>query len=64
MVTTFLPLIIISLLGRAVNSGASDGIWSKFKLIQAFINGQVTCKNQEDPFQNEDATAVTTFLPL
>ena len=30
-----------------------DGIWPKFKLIQAFIVVLVTCKNEVDPFKNE-----------
>ena len=31
------------------NSEVSDGILPKFKLIQAFMVGLVTCKNKEDP---------------
>ena len=36
----------------AANSEVSDGILPKFKLIQAFIVGLVTCKN-EDPSKND-----------
>ena len=39
-------------------------ILPKFKLIQAFVVGLVTCKNQEDPSKNEGTRVVTTFLPL
>ena len=28
----------------------------KFKLIQAFINDLVTCKNEEGPFKNDDVS--------
>ena len=35
---------------RAANSVVGDGIWQKFKLIQAFIVVLVTCKNDVDPF--------------
>ena len=33
-------------------------------VIQAFVDGLVTCKNDEDPFKNEGTRVVTTFLPL
>ena len=36
----------------------------KFKLIQAVMVVLVTCKTEEDPFKNEDARVVTTFLQL
>ena len=42
----------------------SDGILPKFKLIQAFIVVQVTCKNEEDPIKNEGARVLTRFPPL
>ena len=45
-------------------SYVSDGILLKFKPIQAFIADLVTCKNKEDPFENEGTRVVTTFLPL
>ena len=49
---------------RAANSVIGDGIWQKFKLIQAFAVVTVTCKNDEDPFKNESTGVLTTFLPL
>ena len=49
---------------RAVNSVANGWMWPKIKLIQPFMGVLVTCKNEEDPFKNEDATVVTTDLPL
>ena len=30
------------------NSGVIIGIWRKFELIQAFMHGLVTCKNEDD----------------
>ena len=39
-------------------------MWRKIKIIQAFIEVLVTCKNEEDPFKNEGARVVTTDLPL
>ena len=38
---------------RAANSKVGDGILPKFKIIQAFIVGLVTCKNEEDTIKNE-----------
>ena len=32
--------------------------------IQAFMVDLVTCKNEEDPLENEGTRVVTTFLPL
>ena len=55
-------LIFLTL--KAANSEASDGIFPKFKPIQAFIVGLVICKNEEDPSKNEGTRVVTTFLPL
>ena len=49
---------------RAANSEGSDGILSLFKLIQAFIVGLVSCKDEVDPSKNEGTRVVTTFLPL
>ena len=49
---------------RAANSVVSDGILTKFKLIQVFIVVLVTCKNEEDSSKIEGTTVVTTFLPL
>ena len=36
----------------------------KFELIQAFMHVLVTCKNEEDPINNEGARVFTRFLPL
>ena len=36
----------------------------KFKLIQAFMNVLLTCKNAEDPIKNEGARVLTRFLLL
>ena len=49
---------------RAANSIKGDGIWQKFKLIQAFVGVFITCKKEEDPSNNEGTRVVTTFLPL
>ena len=49
---------------RAANSIIGDGIWQKFKLIQAFMVALVNCKNEEDPIKYEGAGVATTFLPL
>ena len=49
---------------KAANSVVSDGIWQKFKLIQAFIDALDTCKNDEDSSKNESTRLLTTFLPL
>ena len=49
---------------RATNSEVSDGILPKFKPIQAFMVGLVTCKNEEDPSKKEGTRVVTTFLLL
>ena len=49
---------------RAANSEVNDGILPKFKHIQAFMADPVTCKNEEDPLENEGTRVVTTFLPL
>ena len=48
---------------RAANSEVSDGILPKFKPNQAFMADLVTCKNKEDPLENEGTRVVTTFLP-
>ena len=49
---------------RAAYSEVNDGILPKFKLIQAFMVGLFTCKNEEDPSKNDCTRVVTTFLPL
>ena len=46
---------------RAANSEVSDGILTKFELIQAFIVVLVTCKNEEDPIKNEGAVCLQDF---
>ena len=48
----------------AANLVVGDGIWQKFKLIQAFIVVLFTCKNDEDQFKNESTRVLTTFLQL
>ena len=35
-----------------------------FKPIQALMVDLVTCKNEEDPLENEGTRVVTMFLPL
>ena len=46
------------------NSEVSDGTLPKFQPIQAFMADLVTCKNEEDPLENEGTRVVTTFLLL
>ena len=46
---------------KATNSEVRDRILLKFKLIQAFMVGLVTCKNEEDPSKNEGTRVVTTL---
>ena len=55
---------LISTRSMAANSKVSDGILPKFKPIQAFMAELVTCKNKEDPLENEGTRVVTAFLPL
>ena len=45
----------------AAISGVSTGILPKFKFIQAFIVGLVTCKNEEDSSKIEGTRVATTF---
>ena len=45
-------------------SEVSDGTLPKIKLIQAFMVGLFTCKNDEDPSKNEGTRVVATFFPL
>ena len=56
-------LLIFHML-KAANSEVSDGILRKFEPIQTFMVDLVTCKNEEDPLENEGTRVVTTFLPL
>ena len=44
---------------RAANSVVYCQIWLKYKLIQAFKHVLITCKNKEDPIENEGARAAT-----
>ena len=46
---------------RAASSVVVDGIWQRFKLIQAFMVVLVTYKNDEDPLKNESTRVLTTF---
>ena len=48
---------------RAYNSIVRGGILPKFELIQAFMRVLVTCKNEEDPIENEGTRVATTFTP-
>ena len=36
-------------------------MWPKIKLIKTFMGVLVTCKNEEDPVQNEGARVITTL---
>ena len=49
---------------RAATSVVGDGIWQKFKLIQAFMVVLVTYKNDDDSIKNESTGLLTTFLLL
>ena len=49
---------------RAANSLIGDGILTKFKLIRAFIDVLLICKNEYDLFKFESTRVVTTFPPL
>ena len=48
----------------AANSVVGGRVRRIIKLIQALIGFNVTCKNEEDPFQNEGARVVTNDFPL
>ena len=48
---------------RAANSVVGGGMWTKFKLIQAFMDVLLTSKN-EDQIKNEGTRVVTTLLQL
>ena len=58
------PFIDFFTRSRAAYSEVSYAILLKFKPIQAFMANLVTCKNEEDPLENEGTRVVTTFLPL
>ena len=49
---------------KAANSIVGDGIWPKFKLIQALMVVLVTYKNEKILLKNVGAIVFTTFLPL
>ena len=51
-VTTFLPLKVYC------------PILPNSELIQDFMIGIITCKNEEDPYKKEGARLVTLFFPL
>ena len=57
-------LLIFFTRSRAANSEVSEWILPKFEPIQAFMADLVTCKNEEDPLENEGTRVVTAFLPL
>ena len=50
--------------GSKLRIVVDSGVWRKFKLIEALMVVLVTCKNKDDPFKNEGAGVVTTFLLL
>ena len=49
---------------RAANSEVSSGILPIFELSQAFIIVHVTCKNEENPINNEGVRVLTRFSPI
>ena len=49
---------------RADNYVVSGGIWSKFKLIQAFMHVLITCMYERDPMINSGENVMTSFSPL
>ena len=50
---------------RAADSAVGGLIWPNFELIRDFMVVNVTCKNEEDPFKNDDALKVfKTFSPF
>ena len=51
-VVTTLFIVFFFRSSRAANSEVREGILLKFKLIQAFIIGLVTCKNEEELSKN------------
>ena len=52
---------LVKLYFYADNSIVSDEIWSKFKLIHAFMYVLVTYKNVEDQMKNEWTRTVKTL---
>ena len=55
----YLPILKRS---RAANSIKGDGIWQKFKLIQAFMLVLEHWKNEENPIKNKGAIVVRTLF--
>ena len=53
------PLSVVGSGSRAANSIVSGGIWSKFKLIQAFMHVLITCKYEKDPIKNSRENVMT-----
>ena len=49
---------------RAANSKVGGQVWPKITLIKVLIVVPDTCKNNEDPFENESTRVLTTLLPL
>ena len=52
----FTPLYINFSDAQGQITGVGGGIWPKFELIQAFMHVLVTCKNEDDRFNNEGAS--------
>ena len=46
---------------RAVNSAVHGPIWSNFELVRVFMVVLITCKNEEDPIENVDASMFTSL---
>ena len=64
VVTTDLPLYVygdFSRRSRTVNSTVQGLILPNFEPIQDFMRALVTCKNEEDPIENEGTRVVTTL---
>ena len=59
VVTTF-----FSRRARAANSAVLGSIWPNFKLVVDVMDVLVTCKNKEDPNENESTRVVTRFSPI
>ena len=58
------PYTFIFKRSRAANSVVGNGMWQKFKLIQAFMFVLVNCNNDENSSKTESTRLLTTFLPL
>ena len=67
MVTTFLPFKVygdFSSRSRAASSAVPSPILSNSELIQDFMVGIATCKNEEDPIKNEGELKITPIITL